>query len=280
MKKFDFKKVLAGLAATLLLPGCGVHNAAVSSSSAPFFLAYDSEEVIRDQSQVATITSTIGLEIDGFRVSSKNFRSAHTGGLKGSVVVADVLPGVHSIKALNDPSGNPVRMSAITYDFEAGKIYTVGINLVHVFVEENTSPDVARKIAENRKNNEFENAKREKTAYSFSQPQSVSNSSASNSSTNSQTLALGEWTIANYQGALDFCEASRKDGYYDWRLPTLQEMDAIWTKVYLDAQSPIGWHWTSTVRGDDDLFVKNVKSGKRGTAPQRKKITVRCVRSE
>jgi hypothetical protein len=146
------------VAATLLLSGCAVHNAAVSSSGAPFYLTYDSKEVISDQSQVATITSTGGLEIDGVVVNSKNFRSANTGFAKKAIVVADVLPGEHSIKIRN-ANGTPVQMNAITYDFKAGRIYNVAVNLIKVVVEENTSADVAQKIAENRKNNVFEKKK-------------------------------------------------------------------------------------------------------------------------
>ncbi|GHU84557.1 hypothetical protein FACS189415_8020 [Bacteroidia bacterium] len=122
-------------------------------------MAYDSEEVIRDQSQVATITSTGGLEIDGVEVNGKNFRSAHTGGIKGNIVVADVLPGTHTVKLLRDPSGGAVRVNPITYNFEAGKVYDVAITLIMMGVKENKSADVIQKIADNRKNNVFEKEK-------------------------------------------------------------------------------------------------------------------------
>jgi uncharacterized protein YceK len=158
MKRIDLKKVLVSLAAILLLSGCAVHNAAVSGSGAPFYLVYDSEEVIRDQSQVATITSTNGLEIDGVVVNGKNFRSAHAGGVKGSIVVADILPGTHSVKVLYN-NGTPLRMNAITYNFEAGKVYNIAIKIITAVVEENKSADVAQKIAENRRNNVFEKKK-------------------------------------------------------------------------------------------------------------------------
>ncbi|MDR2476088.1 MAG: hypothetical protein LBD45_09565, partial [Bacteroidales bacterium] len=53
----------------LLLSGCGgimgVYNSSITSpTKTGFFLAYDSETVL-EQSQVATITSANGLEIDG-----------------------------------------------------------------------------------------------------------------------------------------------------------------------------------------------------------------------
>jgi len=266
--------VLASLATITILSNCGVNNAVISSSGAPFFLAYDSEDVILAPSEVATITSTTGLEIDGVKVDSKNFRSAHTRGFKGSVVVADILPGTHDVKVLNDPGGNPVRMDAITYDFEAGKVYNIIFKFLSIVIEENTSVEVANKIANNRMNNEF--AAKKRTRNSSSQ----SSQSVSNSLSDRQSLVLGEWAIANYQEAEDFCANSGKDGYDNWRLPTLQEMDAIYFKVFSDAQSPVAWHWTSTARNKEDLWVKNVKNGKTGKAPQRKKITVRCVRNE
>jgi hypothetical protein len=149
------------VAAMLLLSGCVVHNAAISSSSAPFYLAYDLEEVIRDPSQVATITSTCGLEIDGVVVNSKNMRSANAGSfLKKQIVVADILPGEHKVKITNASDGSTVQMSdAIIYGFQAGQVYDMVVGLSRVSVKENTSEKVAQKIAENRKNNVFDKKK-------------------------------------------------------------------------------------------------------------------------
>ena len=145
--------------AMLLLSGCAIHNAAVSSSSAPFYLAYDSEEVILDQSQVATLTSPCALEIDGVTVNAKNMRSAHTGGFKGTITVADVLPGEHAVKILNDSSGKPVTMDAMIYTFQAGEIYDIVPGLSSVSIRINTTEKVYQKIGENRRNNVFEKKK-------------------------------------------------------------------------------------------------------------------------
>ena len=144
--------------ATLLLSGCAVHNAAISSSGAPFYLAYNSDDVIRDQSKVATITSTNGLEVDGINVSPKNMRSANSGFSKGSVVVVDVLPGQHTVKVY-PPAGTIGTLPTLTYNFEAGKVYNVAIKIIKVAVEENTSADVVQKIATNRNNAVFEGKK-------------------------------------------------------------------------------------------------------------------------
>jgi hypothetical protein len=153
------ESIVVVVVATLLLSGCALHNAIISSSSAPFYLVYDSDEVIRDQSQVATITSTGGLEIDGVVVNSKKFRSAHTSRIKSSVVVADILPGIHSVKVLYNPEGKPISVNPIIYNFEAGKIYDIALGIAYMFVKENTSASVAQKIATNRNKTVFETKK-------------------------------------------------------------------------------------------------------------------------
>jgi len=163
------------VAATLLLSGCALrelHNASVSSATAPFFLAYDSEEVIRDQSRVATITSDMGLEIDGVVVNNKNMRSADTGGSADTyTVVVDVLPGTHTIRTHHMEGGPsaPVPVQSvvgppgvmrpgvyvarsivtapITYRFEAGHIYDMPSA---TRVVENTSEKVVQKIGVHR----------------------------------------------------------------------------------------------------------------------------------
>ena len=145
------------VAAALLLSGCAVHNASVSAEGTPFYLAYDSEEIIRNQSQVATITSTLGLEIDGIEVNSKNMRSTTESKATKSVVVVDVLPGEHQVRLVNTQVQlEAVQASPITYNFEAGHIYDVTVMMILVKVYENTSADVAQKIAVKRNNAVFE----------------------------------------------------------------------------------------------------------------------------
>lgn len=141
--------------AVLLLSGCAVHNAAVSSAGTPFYLAYDSEEVIRDQSQVATLTSTYGLEIDGVKVTGKNMRSTTTSNASKSTVVVDVLPGQHKVRLTNMQSLGVTQATPLNYNFEAGRIYNVTIKILPV-IEENKSAEVAQKIAENRNNAVFQ----------------------------------------------------------------------------------------------------------------------------
>jgi len=161
---------------------CGQVNA---QKGKPLYLAYDSEDVIRDQSQVATITSTCGLIIDGIVVSPKSMRSANTGFLKKQIVNADVLPGVHGVTVTHTPSGEslqtrtttttntnektgittttttvaPVQLKPITYNFEAGRIYVVEIHLLTIRIREVTKEKSIAKIAETRNNAVFENKK-------------------------------------------------------------------------------------------------------------------------
>ena len=156
MKRIKLSLSSIAVAAAMLLTGCAVHNAAISGAGAPFYLAYDSEEVIREQAKVATITSTGGLEINGVVVNANNMRASNSSFFKKQIVVADLLPGEYRIRITHDPSGNPVRMGAITYNFEAGRIYDVAIQILKVVVKENTNADVAKKIAENRNKAVFE----------------------------------------------------------------------------------------------------------------------------
>ena len=159
MKRIKLSLSSIAVAAAMLLTGCAVHNAAISGAGAPFYLAYDSEEVIREQAKVATITSTGGLVINDVVVNANNMRAANSSVMKKQTVVADVFPGEYSIRITHDPSGNPVSMNAITYNFEAGSIYDVAIQIVKVVVKENSSPQVAQKIAARRKTETFEKQK-------------------------------------------------------------------------------------------------------------------------
>ena len=138
--------------------GCASHNIPVTKQDAPFYLAYDSEEVIRDQSRVATLTSTYGLEIDGIEVTNKNMRSSYTGTKRPSVTVVDVLPGEYQVRLTQTQHLGVTQKNTITHKFEAGRIYNVTIKILPV-VEENKSEDVARKIAENRNKATFEQRK-------------------------------------------------------------------------------------------------------------------------
>ena len=93
------------VAAILMLSGCvstalKLHYSSVTQPTTAFFLAYDSEEIIRDQSNVATITSTGGLEINGVVVNSQNMRSANSNinNKRPSIIVVDVMPGTYKVR--------------------------------------------------------------------------------------------------------------------------------------------------------------------------------------
>ena len=167
------RKAAASLvvATMLFLSGCAIgraiQNTAVSSPDALFCLAYDSEEVIRDQSKVATITSTYAMQIDGVHVTPENMRCTN----KNGALVVDVLPGEHKI-ALTAPASHvagtkaqgggfygPGILLPTTQQFESGRIYNAFDMTIWTRVEENTSAEVAQKIAENRNNAVFEKKK-------------------------------------------------------------------------------------------------------------------------
>ena len=147
----------------------------------PFYLAYDSEEVIRDQSKVATIMSTCGLIIDGIKVLPNNMRSANTGFFKKQIVNADVLPGIHEVTLTHSPSGEDleireiatinevtgiktttvytVKLKPIPYNFEAGHVYVVEMHLFVIRIREITKEKTIAKIAETRNNAVFKDQK-------------------------------------------------------------------------------------------------------------------------
>ena len=141
----------------LFISSCAsMHDSVISK--APFYLGYDSGEIIRNQSKVATITATNCLEINGVYVSSKNMRAAGSSILTTSIV--DLLPGEYKIKVTCDNSGKPIRMDdPLTYTFKAGHIYDVLIGINQVFIKENTSVGLAQKIAEKRDKAVFKNKK-------------------------------------------------------------------------------------------------------------------------
>ena len=134
------------VAAILMLSSCSaglkMHYSSVTQSTTPFFLAYDSEEIIRDQSKVATITSSSGLEINGVIVNSQNMRSANSNinNRRPSKVVVDVMPGTYNVRVIN--LNQATQVGHITYTFEAGKIYAIGPVLTSVQISENDSDDV------------------------------------------------------------------------------------------------------------------------------------------
>jgi hypothetical protein len=181
------KKKLPLLAiASFLLAGCAATDSYFSmvnnvygslffsSKNMPLFLAYDSEDVIRDQSEVATITSVYEMEIDDVKVNSANMRSANAGASTGTAV--DVLPGTYTVKIFqtSGENSNPdpvkvsrrasvsvgisnarIRMGSTTQHFEAGQIYSVDSMMMSAVVSKNTSEEMAKKIAETRKNAAF-----------------------------------------------------------------------------------------------------------------------------
>ena len=152
-----------------------------SGKGKPLYLAYDSEDVIRDQSKVATITSTCGLIINGVEVLPQNMRSANTGFFKKQIVNADVFPGVHEVTVTHTPTGEDrrirtntttdekagittiirtiVELSPITYNFKAGHVYVVEMHLFKIRIRELTKEKTIAKIAETRNKAEFQPAK-------------------------------------------------------------------------------------------------------------------------
>jgi hypothetical protein len=145
-----------------LITNCAAQDAK-KSKGVSLFLAYDSEEVIRDQSKVATITSTCGLVIDNVEVTPKTMRSANTSFFNKQNVNADVLPGEYTVTLTHSTSGSfLISPPTLKYKFEAGRVYVVSIVTIVVPVvriKEVTSAKTIAKIVETRKNAEFQPVK-------------------------------------------------------------------------------------------------------------------------
>jgi len=158
IRKIAVEMVVVG---SLLLSGCAaslnnMYNKQIKADW-PFFLAYDTEEVIRDQSKVATIISFYGLNIDGVEVNHETKRSANakTGRFDNQAkMIVDVLPGEYKVKIVYYGEQR-VTMESMAYTFEAGRIYDIMGAVSVATINENTSADVAQKISANRKNSVF-----------------------------------------------------------------------------------------------------------------------------
>jgi hypothetical protein len=96
-------------------------------------------------------------------------------------------------------------------------------------------------------------------------------------------ITSGEEMMTNYKKAQAFCAQSSKDGFHDWRVPTLTELFSVYKDRASNGLSPATatkWYWTSTCldKKCKTLQVLNMTNGKTGTAPQRKDVMVLCVR--
>ena len=125
------------------------------------YLAYDSNEVIRDQSQVATIVSGEGLDIDDILVMPQNMRYTNYTPSRPNWVIADILPGKHNVKITQLISGRTIIMTPIEYDFQAGRVYRMGIKFFKLVIEEHPSADFKKEISTLRSSAEFKDPEKE-----------------------------------------------------------------------------------------------------------------------
>jgi hypothetical protein len=94
---------------------------------------YSNDEIIKEQSGVATIITRFQLEVD-WKEATLDMRYKTSGNLKYSFKAYDILPGNHrvalSYSRPESRQGNyiitpPPHRVGIRYDFEAGKIYWI-----------------------------------------------------------------------------------------------------------------------------------------------------------
>jgi hypothetical protein len=163
MKNCRTKKMIGCsiVAMALLLSGCGIFKT-LSSENTAFFIAYDLNEIFREQGKVATITSIYDFSVDNVDVTPKNMRSSVKSRGSRSLVV-DVLPGEHTIKITSsvDVSGKIITTSTPkTYNFEAGQVYELELTMAPfgvgiATISKKKSGKVAEKIATLRENATF-----------------------------------------------------------------------------------------------------------------------------
>lgn len=186
IKKFG--GVAAIGAALLFTSGCAlqtsVQGSAISSSTkdALFFLGYDSPEVIRDQSKVATIITTYEMQLDGVKVFWENMRVANLRILYSEKAFVDVLPGTHTVRLVfHSSSSSAARPGSLgwqtrqvtttrtttttptfAFDFKAGRVYSAGFGEWGqiVTMQEVTSPEVLEKVARTREAAVFSDKRR------------------------------------------------------------------------------------------------------------------------
>jgi hypothetical protein len=132
MKNVRTKRIIGSsiAAMALLLSGCGIFKS-ISSENTAFFIAYDSEEIIRNSDKVATILSIYDFAVDNAGVTPQNMRSS-VRSRGGKSLVVDVMPGEHTIQITSpvDASGKIiVTNTPVTYNFEAGQVYELSLTM-------------------------------------------------------------------------------------------------------------------------------------------------------
>ena len=115
---------------------------AVAQKNPPLFIMYSGMDIIKEQSRIATIiVPYFGVDIDGMRPSEETHYKL-SGNLKDDFRAFDVLPGLHTLKLRFTPRSTITNYQhssyrttyapqdiSTRYNFEAGKIYWVAIDI-------------------------------------------------------------------------------------------------------------------------------------------------------
>ncbi len=78
--------------------------------------------------------------------------------------------------------------------------------------------------------------------------------------------------------AKNYCESSSMGGYNDWRLPTSNEMMALFEKEKVFKDNRDADFWTSTPAGKDKQYVVYTVDGYRYARDPQQSNYIRCVR--
>ena len=100
---------------------------------------------------------------------------------------------------------------------------------------------------------------------------------------NSDTINKG----FRWKEAIEYCEDLKLDGYDDWRLPNIRELNSIVNLNKIDpaivngfANVSNNWYWTSTSSGFSTAYGLSFSTGKfHWNMSKYDQLNVRCVRS-
>ena len=85
---------------------------------------------------------------------------------------------------------------------------------------------------------------------------------------------------ANWLDAINECKELRDGGYTDWRLPSLEEIELLYTQSTLFGSLSYGsFHWTSTEKDADHAYVLAFMGDMRLSYRKSLPVSVRAIRN-
>ena len=82
----------------------------------------------------------------------------------------------------------------------------------------------------------------------------------------------------NWQQAVDLCENYTSEGYYDWSLPTIEELSVIYNNQKFINNFEQNWYWSSTEDSENHAFHLGFISGDQMSVPKVDGKFIRAIR--